>query len=67
MNAKMAPFLYERCSRSSIFPDGVFGLPLKARYSGGVRGVEGTQDRPHVREGNAREAGTPGPEVRAFG
>ena len=39
----MAPILCERCSSSTSFPDGVFGFPLKSRYSGGVWGGEGTQ------------------------
>jgi hypothetical protein len=60
MNAKTAPFLCKRCSRSSAFVHEANEFPLKARYSGGVWGGEGCPGQPDVGDGNAREAGTPG-------
>ena len=51
---KIASLIRERHSSSTSSPDGVFGLPLKSRYSGGVWGGEGTQ------YDGTTEAGTPG-------
>ena len=57
LNAKLAPFLCERCSRSSAFRLEASEFPLKARYSGGVWGGEGAQgNRMSVTETPGRRA-----------
>jgi hypothetical protein len=54
----------ERRSSSSAFRLDLVGLYAYAKYSGRLRGGQGTPGPPHVRAGNDHDGGTPGQSGR---
>jgi hypothetical protein len=57
----------ERRSSSSAFRLDLVGLYAYAKYSGRLRGGQGTPGPPHVRAGNDHDGGTPGQSGAPFG